>query len=801
MKPFHLYHKVRNFNFGLRIKNSITITAVAIAITLVGFSTQLQANPIQLTGIWQSSIDKIEWKSVELPSNLKSVYSQSENLQTIYLRRIINIESRATQGQLGWQTGIVSDAAKFFVNGQELRLDDRPNTIPDSYDRDRLLLLPNDISGIVELEIQLQPFFEHEFGLISGNPIIDSFHKLKANQTLTQIYLFLLPVLFLALALYYLLLAVLQESFPNERFAAITLSFFLIVMSLYLLHRSDLKYQLHYSLLDLKRVEYICLMLLLPCLSYFFYFLFSHLDQKTVKSKIELLLIVVVNSILVLSAIWIFTSSDIKAWDHFNITIVHRILWPILFVWMARRLIVYYRLRMSKYLIIGTMIAILSTVVDIFSHQGWIHLPSIAPVSLIAFVLSLSLSKIDQSSQIRRKLADLNSDLENRVIDRTQELNHTLTEVQSLKEQQDGDYYLTSLILKPLTIQTNNGKNKSVAWSSLIKQKKDFQFRNRFAAIGGDINIVAPIKLRNREYLTFMNADAMGKSIQGAGGAVVLGTVFRACINRTERQTDIKSLYPEEWLRSCYDELQSAFVSFDGSMMASAIIGLFDLQAGCLYHWNAEHPALVLYRRGQARLIEAGGLLRRLGAPLPDQVLKINVLPLEKGDRIYVGTDGRDDIKIENQYSRRKTDMIRIINDDPMRFVNSIERIENRNDKNLGSNSNIDQQQSESSFDLQIVLTELTQKADLTDDIALLRFEYLDQRQNELSRQLRDQASALLEKRSFIESLPKIETYIDSNPADEQSLRVGIRVAQRLGHPLAEKWKRRLRLRETVLEK
>ncbi|MBW7857612.1 MAG: SpoIIE family protein phosphatase, partial [Leptonema sp. (in: Bacteria)] len=705
------------------------------------FATHLIANPINLSGNWQSSTDGIHWQTVDLPANLKSVYSQDKIPQTVYLKRSVVLDN---QTQLGWQTGIVSDAAKFFINGKELKSDHRPIKNPDSYDRDRLLLLPLEINGEVELQIQLHPFFEHEFGLISGKPVIDSFHKLKANQTITQIYLFLLPVLFLALAFYYLLVAILQESFLNEKLAAFTLSLFLIVFSLYLMHRSDLKYQLSYSLLDLKRIEYICLMLLLPCLSYFFYFLFSHLDPKTIKSRIELSSIIVVNSILVFAAGWISLSSDIKAWDQFNITYVHRILWPILFVWMARRLIVYYRLRMSKYLMIGTTIAIFATIIDIFSHQGWIHLPSVAPVSLIAFVLSLSLSKIDQSSQIRRKLADLNSDLENRVIDRTQKLNQTLTEVQLLKEQQDGDYYLTSLILQPLTMANNQGAFKSVTWSSLIRQKKDFQFRKRHSELGGDINIVAPIKLRDREYLAFMNADAMGKSIQGAGGAVVLGTVFRACINRTEH---IKSLYPEEWLRRCYDELQSAFVAFDGSMMASAIIGLFDTQAGCLYHWNAEHPALVLYRRGQARLIEAGGLLRRLGAPLPDQVLKINILPLEKGDRIYAGTDGRDDIKIENQYNRRKTDTIRVINDDPMRFVNSIERIENRVDHNHNRNrNNID-----TNFDLKTVIIELTQKADLTDDIALLRFEYTDQRQNNLSRQLRNQASILLEQRRFIE--------------------------------------------------
>ena len=62
---------------------------------------------------------------------------------------------------------------------------------------------------------------------------------------------------------------------------------------------------------------------------------------------------------------------------------------------------------------------------------------------------------------------------------------------------------------------------KNIKSDFLIKQFKQFTFRKWEAELGGDICITDNIKLNNRNYLFFVNADAMGKSIQGAGGALI----------------------------------------------------------------------------------------------------------------------------------------------------------------------------------------------------------------------------------------------------------------------------------------
>ena len=51
--------------------------------------------------------------------------------------------------------------------------------------------------------------------------------------------------------------------------------------------------------------------------------------------------------------------------------------------------------------------------------------------------------------------------------------------------------------------------------------------------IGGDMNAGYALRLQGEKYTLVVNADAMGKSLQGAGGVLVLGSAIRSLIERT----------------------------------------------------------------------------------------------------------------------------------------------------------------------------------------------------------------------------------------------------------------------------
>ncbi len=266
----------------------------------------------------------------------------------------------------------------------------------------------------------------------------------------------------------------------------------------------------------------------------------------------------------------------------------------------------------------------------------------------------------------REKLERYADELEEKVKERTAELTETLQTVQALKSQQDGDYFLTSLLIKPLA--RNTARSETVAVEFLMEQKKKFEFRKWKEEIGGDFCSAHTIDLRGKKYTVVINADAMGKSIQGAGGALVLGAVFESIMERTRVLPSQRDQSPERWLKNAFQELHGIFESFDGSMLVSMVLGLIDDETGLLYYVNVEHPWTVLYRGGQASFIEKEHTYRKLGVAGVEGQIRVQTFQLEPDDVLILGSDGRDDIEIGTAATGE-----RIINEDEYLFLRTVE--------------------------------------------------------------------------------------------------------------------------------
>lgn len=240
------------------------------------------------------------------------------------------------------------------------------------------------------------------------------------------------------------------------------------------------------------------------------------------------------------------------------------------------------------------------------------------------------------------QIKDLNVELEAKVEERTKELSRSLETLTKLKKQQDGDYYLTSLLLRPLGLNMSIPLDVKVDY--VTEQYKKFQFQKWNSEIGGDLCRADTVQLRGRNVTVFLSADAMGKSIQGAGGALVLGAVFDSLIERTRLEEGFKSYYPERWLKKAFVELHKVFESFDGTMLTSVVLGLVENDTGFLYYIDAEHPDPVLYRDEVPSFLISEKSHRKLGALVGDHPLQFTCFQLKKGDIFICGSDGRDDI-------------------------------------------------------------------------------------------------------------------------------------------------------------
>lgn len=311
--------------------------------------------------------------------------------------------------------------------------------------------------------------------------------------------------------------------------------------------------------------------------------------------------------------------------------------------------------------------------------------------------LARSFNSMVESIRIgKAKLQEYAEQLEVKVEERTSELKQTLTEVQSLKTQQDGDYFLTSLLIKPLSSNHVDLQNVRVEFFS--KQKKTFSFRKYKEEIGGDINMASNIRLRGRKFAAFLNADAMGKSMQGAGGALVIGSVFESILERTKVSREAQNYFPERWLKNTFIELHKVFESFNGSMLISLVMGLVDEATGIVYFINAEHPFSILYRDGKASFIEDEMLFRKLGTSGVQSVISIRTFEMQPNDELIMGSDGRDDIVLGIH-----PDGTRNINEDEHMFLGVLEK---------------------ANGDLESSYKELLNIGELSDDLSLLKISW-----------------------------------------------------------------------------
>lgn len=300
--------------------------------------------------------------------------------------------------------------------------------------------------------------------------------------------------------------------------------------------------------------------------------------------------------------------------------------------------------------------------------------------------------KIEKELKIHEeKLIEYNENLEKTVVERTKDLQESLNEVSELKRQQDGDYFLTSLLLKPL--MKNKNSSKQILTDYIIVQKKKFTYKNKNHDLGGDICITDNIILKGENYVFFFNGDAMGKSMQGAGGALVIGSVLNSILSFTESSSKNQDKTPEQWLEETFFEIQNILESFDGYMLVSGTLGIIHEATGMMHYFNSEHPYTILYRENKAGFIDSHISVHKLGMKMQSD-FEMFQFQLNSGDTVIIGSDGKDDLSIG-----LNEDGMKIINENEFLFLDIIENTK---------------------CDIHKMYNEIQHKGEITDDFSIL---------------------------------------------------------------------------------
>ena len=624
-------------------------------------------------------------KEISIPGNTISQIPEMDGKKHFYLKREFVLREIPKE-DLGLRAGVISDVDKTYVNDTLVgSCGDMKSSKPQCYDKIRIYRIPREILqiGTNSIVVEVQAYFPQGGGIEQDTVVLeyydDALRHLSNQESIKLLFL----AIYLTTGGYFTFL------FLRRRKEAENLFFGLFIFALvsYNFLRNQYKYELPLDFVSMKKMEYIILFLLMLPLTHFIRKFFDFPYKIPLK---------IIDGLILATATFLLFSENIILFDQINrfliqpswlLYIVH------IFYWLGKR--IYKKDAEAIYILIGFSILMLATILDILSSRGYIVLPRMVGYVFIIFVLSLATILANRFVKINEEVENLNANLELKVEERTKELNATLTTVNNLKVQQDADYFLTSLLLNPLL--TNSNTSKSVGTEFLVQQKKKFEFKGRTFEIGGDFNIAANIFLNGNSYSVFMNGDAMGKSIQGAGGALVLGVVFNSVVSRIQLKPN-NTILPEVWLHNTFLELQKVFEGFNGSMFVSIVLGLLDEKNGIMYCMNAEHPWSVLYRDGVASFIEEDVSLRKLGFPGNENQFSLQLLQLSKGDIIIFGSDGRDDIAIGTDEVGNK-----IVNENEKQFLNVVKQ---------------------SHAELPQILNNLKQLGELTDDFSLLKIIY-----------------------------------------------------------------------------
>ncbi len=266
-----------------------------------------------------------------------------------------------------------------------------------------------------------------------------------------------------------------------------------------------------------------------------------------------------------------------------------------------------------------------------------------------------------------------------------------IKQIIKVEEKRQADFYLLKQLFEPFQNLELSSKNIFIEY--YLEQYVKFNHKNHSFDLGGDYIYFCSIYLRKRKYIFFINADSMGKSLQGFVGTLILSTVLSAIIKRTKKRIIEKERYPETWLKYTALEIHEVFQTFLGFMMISAVIGLIDEENGLLYMMNFDHP-LPIYINSNSYHFLNSKVHRKLGFPSSNIFMEIFRYPLSQNDIIIIGSDGKDEVLIEERNT---------INEDEYLSLNLLKEAEGN---------------------LSIFVQKLKNNYTLTDDLSLLKLVY-----------------------------------------------------------------------------
>ncbi|MCP4138153.1 MAG: SpoIIE family protein phosphatase [bacterium] len=336
--------------------------------------------------------------------------------------------------------GPIKDADEVYFNGTLIGKSgkiDRGGEIPKKHAYDKIRLYPVPPGSIRYneenvLAIRVQALFSDSAGFDTSisHALLGNEKKILNAAYLWNMIPFLFSVVIITVGSYFLFMFIRRrETYENLLFAGLCYS-----ISGYFILGSQVKYYLGLDFYRSKKIEYILVSIMLYIFTDFFYFYFPE-RTITLKNRVRKYLVYCANCIPLTIAAIVIATGDIRVWNNVN----KLALQPLLIVPFSLSfwILIENSLRKNRdalLMLAGISQGIVTIINDILVKRNLLPWGSVGHFGFFIFLLFFAAILANRYMRLQDEIEELNINLEEKVRDRTEQLEETMEEMSEINK-------------------------------------------------------------------------------------------------------------------------------------------------------------------------------------------------------------------------------------------------------------------------------------------------------------------------------------------------------------------------------
>ncbi|MCE9500405.1 MAG: adenylate/guanylate cyclase domain-containing protein, partial [Leptospira sp.] len=352
------------------------------------------------------------WFPVEIPSNLLENQNSNKNETEAWYRKTILIPEEFDK-HISIRLGMITDRDIIYFNGTVIGSTgewDSPRVEP--YDRIRIYEVPdylvlNGKKNVILLHVK--SLLAGELGIYKDHTEIgvskQVWKKFLEEDYLQAAFLFS----YLTVGFYFLFLYFRRKQNTEN----LAFGLFCTILVAYQFLRTQMKYELPVSFIQLKRTEYCLLFLIFPAAGWFVNSLLA-IPQNKFSRFVHFIFRAVAVSTFLCIAVVLFTDS-IGLWNQINEIFIQSITYPFYVIYILSVLIFHAFIKKNRdavTVLLGAVAILVSATIDILSSRGILNIPSVTGYAFSLFVFTVAVVLANQLVRLQVESEAMNKNLQ-----------------------------------------------------------------------------------------------------------------------------------------------------------------------------------------------------------------------------------------------------------------------------------------------------------------------------------------------------------------------------------------------------